>query len=236
MALVDFPLKRSNHKIHPCNAKDYIALLQHLITLHSEKSIVIVASKNIDLIKESIDLGSVTFLNDGALTEQKSKFDLLISLDIPKAVEDYMARIALTESDAVILIDVKKMHLLYPLETYLKRAILQEVIVGFEPISIEPEVKETFTPRRGERRELYDKKPYDKNRSEGKPDDKKPWDKKRSEGKPGDKKPWDKKRSEAKPGDKKPWDKKPRANESAKPARASKKFIVKADKLQKKDD
>lgn len=226
MALVNFPLKRSSHKIHPCNAKDFIALLQHLITQYSEKSIVVVASKNIELVKERIDTKNVTFLNDDALKEATSKFDLLISLDIPQVVDDYMARIALTDSDAVILIDAKKMHLLYPLETFLSRAILQEIIVGFEPQVAEAEVKESSVVRRNDRREKYEN-----NRSDRKPWDKKPYDKNRSEGRTGDNKS-----SEKKPYDKKPWEKKSKETISSKPGRSPKKFIVKADKLPKKDD
>lgn len=59
-------------------------------------------AKHETLVEERIDTKNVTFLNDDALKEATSKFDLLISLDIPQVVDDYMARIALTDSDAVI--------------------------------------------------------------------------------------------------------------------------------------
>lgn len=224
-------IKRHNHRVHTCEKARKQELLQHLITLYTGKSILVISAANTTTTE--IADKNLTLSNDSELTKMdKRQWDVLISFDLPKVSEDYLPRLSYTKEIALILIDEKEETLLYPIETLVGKNLPREIIPGFEPKPVIVKREEykpaphrpTASQKREEQKESEKKEAYKREeqssqrnhrqdgtirsdsekRADGKPQgDKKPWDKKEGDKKPYEKKAWDKPQ-----GDKKPWDKK----------------------------
>ena len=231
-------IKRHNHRVHTCEKARKQELLQHLITLYTGKSILVISSANTTTTE--IEDKNLTLSNDSELAKMdKRQWDVLISFDLPKVSEDYLPRLAHTKEIALILIDEKEETRLYPIETLVGKNLPREIIAGFEPKPLIPKREEyksaphrpTASQKRSEEEGLpkfikdskednkekksLGKKEWDKPKGDKKPYEKKAWDKPQ-----GDKKPWDKKEGDKKPYEKKTWDKpqgdkKPWENKSA---------------------
>ncbi len=129
-------IKRHNHRVHPCDRNQKLALLKHLVALHSDKEIVIIASRDISALEQEIDADNVSFKSDKELIENtRFKCDMIISLDLADSPENYIKRLGQAESYALLLADDKEQQELYKIETLLKRTLAKEVISGFEPVS-----------------------------------------------------------------------------------------------------
>jgi len=217
-------IKRHNHRVHSCEKARKQELLQHLITLYTGKSILVISAANTTTTE--IEDKNLTLSNDAELAKMdKRQWDVLISFDMPKVSEEYMSRLSHTQEIALILISEKEETLLYPIETLVGKNLPREIIPGFEPktATVKPAAPYKPAPHRPtesqKRAELEEKEKENKKKEDFR--DKKPSQRnhrydgtirneseKRAEGKPqfkksGDKKPWDKKE-----GDKKPWDNK----------------------------
>jgi len=202
----NFPIKRQNHRVHPCQSEQKLELLKVLIEANSDKEIVVLTCKESAPIIEANK--NVTVFEDKTLpSKAEKKYDLLISFDLPNSVKEYMLRIVHVKTAAVILLDTDEQHKLYPIETVLGRTILQEIITGFDstPKVIEViEEKESFKQRKEFKR---DDRNFNDSKREYKPrdnrdakprenrDDK--TDRKPRQDRDGAK-PWDKKRETSK--------------------------------------
>ena len=218
----NFPIKRQNHRVHPCKVEQKLELLSKLIDKNADKNIVVITCKDTNSITASLKNNNVTVFNDSELSQEVTKkYDLLISFDLPQSVKLYMLRILHVESEALILLDPSEQHILYPIETVLKRVILQEIIEGFDPTPVVEEVIEKkFEPKKSFDR---DNKSFDRDKrkdTRGDKSFKKEW-KPRDNSKPyGDKKTsYDKKPYE---GSKKPYEGS-KSNDDRKPYSGTKK-------------
>lgn len=204
-------LKRHNHRVHPCKDERKEELLAFLLSKNSDKTIIVVTSHKTEL---STQQANVSILSDEELAAKADlRCEMMISYDLPSKAIKYMARIAHTDTFALILINPSEEKVIHPIETLIGRTIMQENVEGFSEERIEKTaqpVNKDFDPREERKREFL-------GRDDAK-DEKKPWEKKeykpRDDSK-GDKKPWEKKeykpRDDSK-GDKKPWEKKARSD------------------------
>ena len=195
MSSTPSPLKRHNHRVHPCKNEKKEELLALLLSQNSSKKIIVVTAEESELTTEQ---ENVSIVSDKELYKNPQlRCELLISYDLPQKAIVYMSRITKSDSYALILLDPSEENLLHPIETLNGRTIMQELIEGFsevlevkqaQPVATakqKEERKREFVARTNKpKREFKDKKSYD---------DKKPYsDKPKREG-DRDKKPWDKK-------------------------------------------
>lgn len=121
-------IKRHNHKIHPCPTEKKRELLQQLLEQNKEINILVISTQS---LKSAQNSESITYVEDVSLPE--TKYELIISLDLPQDPEVYAARLECTTSKALILLDVAEKQALYAIEKLLARTINQENIEGFSP-------------------------------------------------------------------------------------------------------
>jgi len=127
-------IKRHNHRVHPCDRQQKLSLLKHLVALHSDKEIVVIASQDISALEQEIDAENVSFKSDKELIENtKFQCDMIISLDLARDPESYVKRLGQAKTYALLLADDKEQQELYKIETLMKRTLAKEVIIGFEP-------------------------------------------------------------------------------------------------------
>jgi len=213
-------IKRHNHRVHSCEKSRKQELLQHLITLYTGKSILVISDANTSTTE--IEDKNLTLSNDNELAKMdKRQWDILISFDLPKVSENYMIRLAHTKEMALILNDEKEETRLYPIETLIGKNLPREIIAGFEPKVPAPKHKEHKSPPH---RPTASQKRSEEN---GLPKFIKDSKEERKEKKSFGKKEWDKPK-----GNQKPWEKKSASNDyrnkrepvnaSSKPRRAPK--------------
>ncbi len=201
MASPTLTIKRQNHRIHPCEQKLKNKLLNILITQNSGKNILIVTATGPLVLEDFPAVENVFIRSDSELTEAAElRCDLLISYDLPADAIVYMARLARTDSHAVILLDRSEQTQLYPIERLLGRSIRQEIITGFEPLIDTMETKrENDKEFRREKREQRDERPPrddrprkdDRARRDDKRSDKRPYESNKRDDKRTDRKPYD---------------------------------------------
>ena len=136
MSSTTITIKRFNHRVHPCDRSQKLALLKHLVALHSDKEIVIIAARDIAELEQELDADNVTLKSDKELIENtKFPCDMIISLDLAENPENYIKRLSQTKTFALLLADDKEQQELYEIETMMKRTLTKEIISGFEPAS-----------------------------------------------------------------------------------------------------
>ena len=203
-------LKRHNHRVHPCKDEKKEELLKLLLSQNSDKNIIVATSTKSELTTEQ---KNVSILSDEELiTTPDAQCEMLISYDLPSKAIKYMARIAHTNTYALILVNPSEEKLLHPIETLIGRTLMQELVEGFSEVVVQKTaqpVKKDFDPREERKRKFLgddekakktreDKKPYaNKDKKPSSDKDKKPWGdkpkKSYSDDSRGDKKPWEKK-------------------------------------------
>ncbi len=168
-------IKRHNHRVHPCDRSQKLELLKHLITLHSDKEILVIAAVDIEALEEKIDADNVTFVSDSQLLEDpKVKCDMIISLDLSSSPEQYVKRLNQTNTFALLLADDKDQQELYKIETLMGRTLNKEVLSDFEPAS--------YIKDREAAKDLKDRQEYNrKNQEERDEKRKKAWAKQKKE-------------------------------------------------------
>ncbi|MDH5465295.1 MAG: hypothetical protein OEW60_06660 [Thiovulaceae bacterium] len=253
----NFSIKRHNHRIHPCVAARKQELLQKLLLIHKDESILVISQTNTTTTE--VEDQNLTLSNDAELAKMDERlWNVVISYEVPTDAQAYAARLSHAKTLAVILVDAKEQQLLYPIETLLGRTIVPEIIEGFEPKVEEPrwdqpksnvyksagrsENKKPWEKdtRQGDNKPYekrsFDKKPWEKS-SNDRGGDKKPWDKGSSDKKSYDKKPWDKKHNDRNDSDRKPWDKKeqPKSAVKSTPKRPPRIIVIPANKKQAKE-
>jgi hypothetical protein len=169
-------IKRHNHRVHACEKSRKQELLQHLITLYAGKSILVVSSANTTTTQ--IEDKNLTLSNDDELAKMdKCQWDVLISFDLPKVSQDYLARLEHTNEIALIMIDANEQTLLYPIETLVGKNLPREIIPGFE-IKAPVVKREAYKPaphrptasqQREEQKESYKKEAKMKNAAKENP-------------------------------------------------------------------
>ncbi|MGB5965345.1 MAG: DEAD/DEAH box helicase, partial [Sulfurimonadaceae bacterium] len=230
-------IKRHNHRVHPCDRNQKLALLKHLIALHSDKEILIIAAQDISDLDEQLDADNVTLKSDAELLENpKVKCDMVISLDLAKDPETYVKRLNQTKTYALLLADDKDQQELYKIETLMKRTLTKEVLPEFEPASYvkdreaakDLKERQEYNIKNQEERDEKRKKAKKESKYLGKDEDGKPIfsgktqernhrydgtprtdDEKRENPRYKAKKSSDNKPWDKKDGDKKPFEKKP---------------------------
>ena len=136
MSVDNIIIKRHNHRVHPCDRSQKLDLLKHLIALHSDKEILIIAQSDISALDDKLDADNITLKSDSELLENpKVKCDMIISLDLAKDPETYVKRLNQTNTYALLLADDKDQQELYKIETLMKRTLTKEVLTDFEPAS-----------------------------------------------------------------------------------------------------
>ncbi len=129
-------IKRHNHRVHPCDRSQKLDLLKHLVALHEDKEILVIAAQDISALDDKIDADNVTFVSDSDLLENpKVKCDMIISLDLSTNPDNYVKRLNQTQTYALLLADDKDQQELYKIETLMKRTLTKEVLTNFEPAS-----------------------------------------------------------------------------------------------------
>lgn len=204
-------LKRHNHRVHPCKDEKKEELLKFLLNKNSDKKIIVVTSSKTELTTEQ---ENVIIVSDEELAKTPDeRCDMLISYDLPSKAIKYMARIAHSDTYALILVNPSEERILHPIETLIGRTIMQEPVEGFSEERVDKTaqpVSKDSNPREERKREFLtrDEKP-EKSFKEKKPYSDKPRAEKReynSDKKYDEraKKPYS--RDDSK-GEKKPWDK-----------------------------
>ena len=234
-------IKHNKHRIHPCPNDKKLSLLALLLEQNSTLNILVVSAQDTELIKEMTEAKNITVVLDDELVKAPDLMcDLLISYDLPSA-DIYMSRLSRAKEGAIILLDISEQNNLYPIETFLKRVIRQDILVGYE---YEPQEKMKIAQKSTQKEKsvykfdpdasdkpFYEKKQTEYKKSFDKPKfDKPKWDKPKRDGdsserksfeKPKfDKPKWDKpkvdgERTERKPFDKPKWDKPKREGENS---------------------
>jgi len=170
-------IKRHNHRVHPCDRSQKLELLKHLISLHSDKEILVIAAQDISALDDKIDADNVTFVADSELLEDpKVKCEMIISLDLSANPENYVKRLNQTNTFALLLADDKDQQELYKIETMMKRTLTKEVITNFEPASY---IKDREAAKDLKERQEYNRK----NQEERDEKRKKAWAKQKKESK-----------------------------------------------------
>jgi len=170
-------IKRHNHRVHPCDRTQKLDLLKHLIALHADKEILVIAAQDISALDDKIDADNVTFVSDSELLEDpKVKCEMVISLDLSTDPEHYVKRLNQTNTFALLLADDKDQQELYKIETLMKRTLTKEIITDFEPASY---IKDREAARDLKERQEYNKK----NQEERDEKRKKAWAKQKKESK-----------------------------------------------------
>ena len=170
------PIKRQNHRIHPCNTDRKNELIQFLIGQYSGKNILIVTSN--DTKELSTLLNGAIILNDAELAQKPDlRCDVLISYDLPEKAIIYMSRFARASEYALIVMDAEDQKRLYPIELLNGRTIIQEEIKGFEPdfgIAVENVQKAQVKAEKEARKEYFAiqdaKKKESRPKREGRPE------------------------------------------------------------------
>ncbi len=177
MSVDNIIIKRHNHRVHPCDRSQKLALLKHLIALHADKEILILSEQDLTELDEQLDADNVTCKSDSELLENpKVKCDMIISLDLAKDPQSYLKRLNQTKTYALLLADDKDQQDLYDIETLMKRTLTKEVIADFEPAS--------YIKDREAAKDLKERQEYNiKNQEERDEKRKKAWDKQKKESK-----------------------------------------------------
>ena len=149
------PIKRQNHRIHPCNRPRKNELIHFLIERNAGKKILIVTSNEYEELTTLFAGKNITVLCDAALAETPDlRCEVLISYDLPEKAIVYMSRFARASEYALITLDEQDQKRLYPIELLNGRTITQEVVKGFEPdfgIAVDNQQKAEAKARRDER-------------------------------------------------------------------------------------
>jgi len=170
-------IKRHNHRVHPCDRSQKLDLLKHLVTLHNDKEILVIAAQDISALDDQIDADNVTFVSDSELLENpKVKCDMIISLDLSTNPDSYVKRLNQTQTYALLLADDKDQQELYKIETLMKRTLTKEVLPNFEPASY---IKDREAAKDLKERQEYNRK----NQEERDEKRKKAWAKQKKESK-----------------------------------------------------
>ena len=137
-------VKRHNHRVHPCTAKQKNALLNVLIAKDDIPSILIVTANDTEHIDITGHHENATVMSDADLAASTEiTCNLLISYDLPRDPAAYMLRLERAQHAALILLDEDERALLYPIESLLGRTLIQEQLHGFEAtFAMKPEVTE----------------------------------------------------------------------------------------------
>ena len=197
-------IKPNNHRVYQCQTNKKLELLNKVILDNANADILVVCSKEPQIIKDALQNKAIKVIEDRELIKEKDlKCEMLISYDLPIKNIVYMARLGKATYKAIIILDEAEQKELYQIEMLLGRAIKQEEIEGFEYEKIAP--KETEPGRKPMSKEQIKevaKKRYEESTQEPK---EKTYDKPR-EGAHGyeDKKSYDKNGA-------KNWDKKKKA-------------------------
>ena len=149
------PIKRQNHRIHPCNRPLKNELIHFLIERNAGKSILVVTSTEAGELPTIFAGKNITVLSDAELAQTPDlRCEVLISYDLPEKAIVYMSRYARAREYALITLDEEDQKRLYPIELLNGRTITQEVVKGFEPdfgIAVDNQQKAEAKARRDER-------------------------------------------------------------------------------------
>ncbi len=201
MLTASMSIKPNNHRIYQCKTDKKLELLNKVILDNSNLDILVVCSKESQIIKNALENREIKVIEDKELIKNKDlKCEMLISYDLPIKNIVYTARLSKATKKAIILLDESEQKDLYEIEMLLGRAIKQEKIEGFEyeksePKDIDPkrktmskeQIKEVAKKRYEEKTGEPKEKTYDKPKRDYGDEDKKSYDK-------NGKKNWDKKK------------------------------------------
>ncbi len=120
------PIKRQNHRIHPCNRPRKNELIHFLIERNSGKKILIVTSDEAGELTNLFAGNNITVLSDTELAKTPDlRCEVLISYDLPEKAIVYMSRYARASEYALITLDEQDQKRLYPIELLNGRNINQ---------------------------------------------------------------------------------------------------------------
>jgi len=126
-------VKPANHKIHSCPQEKKVELLEKIIDQNSTQEIVVVCSKDVAQLQESLSKYDVKVVEDKELVQNKSlTAALIISYDMPAEPIVYIERVSRAQEKALMLVNEDEQRVLYKIEMLLGRAIKQEKVEGFE--------------------------------------------------------------------------------------------------------
>ena len=125
-------IKPNNHRIFQCPSEQKLELLNKIISEHKNTDILVVCSKEPQIIIDALEDKKIKVIEDKVLIKEKElSCEFLISFDLPIKNIVYMARAVKATNKAVMLLDESEQKELYQIERLLGRALKQEVIEGF---------------------------------------------------------------------------------------------------------
>lgn len=126
-------IKRHNHRVLPCDQERKVELINFLLEKNSDIDVAIISKEAINNFKNISSGKNVKIITDETLdADSQSKFDMMIHYDLPDNPQQYLKRISFAKTHSLILLDPSEQKDLYPIETALGRALVQDVIKAFE--------------------------------------------------------------------------------------------------------
>jgi hypothetical protein len=139
MLAATITIKPNNHRVYQCQTNKKKELLNKVIEDNANADILVVCSKDSQIIKDALQNKAISVIEDKELIKNKDvACEMLISYDLPIKNIVYMARLGRASNKAIIILDEAEQKELYQIEMLLGRAIKQEVIKGFEYEKIAP--------------------------------------------------------------------------------------------------
>ena len=126
-------IKRHNHRVLPCDQDRKIELINFLIATHSDIDVAIISKEAINYFKDINMTPKVQILTDDMLDEKfNTTFEMMLHYDLPEDPSQYIKRLNFAQTTSLILLDPTEQTKLYPIETTLGRALVQDAIKQFE--------------------------------------------------------------------------------------------------------
>ncbi|MEA3370939.1 MAG: hypothetical protein U9Q40_06325, partial [Campylobacterota bacterium] len=177
-------IKPNNHRVYQCPTEKKIELLKKIISENEITDILIVCSKEPQVLIDALDSKNIKVIEDREMIKlPELKCEMLISYDLPIKAIVYMARVAKATASAILMLDTSEQKELYHTEMLLGRAIKQEVIEGFEyPVAEKKPESDRPAPKKMTKDQIKEvaKKRYDEKTQE--PKEKKEYKPKRDYG------------------------------------------------------
>lgn len=166
-------IRPNNHRVHPCQSAQKLALINVLISKNEDKKITLISTDANAMLQENIKAENVSILSDKEfITNQDLSCELLISYDLADSPQIYIARVSKATKMALVLLDPSESQKLYDVETLLGRVLKNEIVEGFEPKVQKQEKPRTSTKKMSQEeikkvaKKRYEEKTFDKPKKE----------------------------------------------------------------------
>ncbi len=165
-------IKPNNHRVYQCPKDKKTILLNKIIAENIHRDILVVCSKDSEILQNSLENKSIKVIEDKELIKlPELTCEMLISYDLPIKAIVYIARVTKATLNAILMLDQGEQKELYPIEMLLGRAIKQDSIEGFQyPLSDKVLTSDKSSPKKMTKDQIKEvaKKRYEKANSDDK--------------------------------------------------------------------